>query len=979
MAWLKTAERRRRFRTSRNRPGFCPRGFEALEERTLLSLTLLHDFNRVETTPAEITGAGGDVFFVTRGPNDASDLNVKTASGVTLLKSFPATNSASSQQPEIKSLTAVGSKLFFLADVGRGQQLWATDGTRRGTQLVENFSASVTPDELIAVGNELFFDTSDANATPGANSGELLFKSDGTAAGTVAVPLPPNPVGEVRSIESPVSFHGALYFVIDNHLMMTDGTTTQAVFTLSAPSSPNMPPSDLENLIVAGGLLYFTAHDASRQGEELYASDGAASGTTLVRDFIVPSAAYGPLSNLTAAGSQDFFAVADPAHGTGLWTSNGTAAGTRFVKTIGLPTSPGVASPFPPIITTMAAGSRLFFTTPPRVPGGTDVDLWVTDGTAAGTTELAAVNQGNLTVFASPGGQFAALGGALFFTNFDPSHGMELWRSDGTVAGTRLFRNLNPGPASSFPGNMAVVKNRLYFSATAGTGSSALWASNGTPRGTHLVAGYPLQPNGDGLFLSTSTNGSAVLGNNLLFAADDGMATELWKTDGTHAGTRIVKVLNLGMDNETPGDFTTVGNKVFFDATPAETDTLWVTNGTTAGTTQIGGFHGTLTSFTPFGDRLAFIVTSLGGATSSVWVSDGTAGGTTPIAKIAGTISEPTVFQGKLAFFETNPDGTVSSLWLSDGTARGTRLVKTFPTASTSLASPSMVALGNRLLISASPPKGGAFTSITTLWVSDGTPTGTVPIAAVPPDITNVDSLTVLHDRVYFSVVNFGSSKNTQLWVTDGTSAGTHKVADLGPEVFFVDTMVVAGPKLYVFTANYPSKMIGSIGLYVSDGTAGGTKFVHKFVGELEENAAGLPDGNLAMVLEGPAVGSSASIWVSNGTPSGTRPVAGAGAGYPSPASLGPSGVITPINGRFYLGGNDPQHGTELWQSDGTPLGTSLVQDINPGPASSTPDVLAELNGHLIVAADDGRHGSELLSGPIPPGPGVFSIKPARH
>ena len=90
--------------------------------------------------------------------------------------------------------------------------------------------------------------------------------------------------------------------------------------------------------------------------------------------------------------------------------------------------------------------------------------------------------------------------------------------------------------------------------------------------------------------------------------------------------------------------------------------------------------------------------------------------------------------------------------------------------------------------------------------------------------------------------------------------------------------------------------------------------------------------------------------------------------------------MSTPINGRFYLQGTDPQHGTELWQSDGTALGTSLVQDINAGPASSSPVVLSELNGHLIVAADDGRHGTELLSGPIPPAPGVASrFKPARH
>ena len=116
---------------------------------------------------------------------------------------------------------------------------------------------------------------------------------------------------------------------------------------------------------------------------------------------------------------------------------------------------------------------------------------------------------------------------------------------------------------------------------------------------------------------------------------------------------------------------------------------------------------------------------------------------------------------------------------------------------------------------------------------------------------------------------------------------------------------------------------------------------------------------------------------MSNGTAAGTtemKDVRG-GLGYATDDGIG-GGAITSINGFFYLRGTDSKHGTELWQSDGTVAGTTLVQDINPGTGSSDPYALTELNGNLIVAADDGTHGVELLSGPMPAGPAA--VKPGK-
>ncbi len=66
-------------------------------------------------------------------------------------------------------------------------------------------------------------------------------------------------------------------------------------------------------------------------------------------------------------------------------------------------------------------------------------------------------------------------------------------------------------------------------------------------------------------------------------------------------------------------------------------------------------------------------------------------------------------------------------------------------------------------------------------------------------------------------------------------------------------------------------------------------------------------------------------------------------------------------DGIIYFAAYDGTHGTELWESDGTVAGTFMVEDINPGAASSNPTPLAVINGQLVLAADDGTHGSELM------------------
>ena len=273
-----------------------------------------------------------------------------------------------------------------------------------------------------------------------------------------------------------------------------------------------------------------------------------------------------------------------------------------------------------------------------------------------------------------------------------------------------MFLDLDGGGAGSFPGNMAVVNNTLYFSAATTAGSSALWQTNGTVAGTRAVAGFASQPDADALFQNIP-DAFAVDGNTMVFAATDGTSqTELWKTDGTAAGTAMIAVLSPSSFGYPPSDFTTVNGKVFF-VTQVPTDALWVTDGTTAGTTEVATFD--------------------------------------------GTIADPTGFDGKLAFIESTPDGTDSSLWLSDGTASGTTEVMSFPSRTRATARkrprwrPSTASSSSRPLVVPGPDVSG----FDTLWVSDGTTAGTMPIAGAPVT-ANVDTLAAYQGQLYFSAVS---------------------------------------------------------------------------------------------------------------------------------------------------------------------------------------------------------------------------------
>ena len=192
-------------------------------------------------------------------------------------------------------------------------------------------------------------------------------------------------------------------------------------------------------------------------------------------------------------------------------------------------------------------------------------DLWKTDGTTAGTVLVA-----NGTGFGFQRlNDFTNVGGRLFFVANDGTGGDELWTSDGTVGGTLMLKDIQPGVFGSEPKYLTNANGTLLFVANDGTTGYELWKSDGFATGTQLVKDIRTgSPDSAPHQLTPSRANSS-------FAANNGTSgIELWSSDGTSNGTAIVKDIDCGATRPFPGGLRLWGTHSISGSTTPPTETL---------------------------------------------------------------------------------------------------------------------------------------------------------------------------------------------------------------------------------------------------------------------------------------------------------------------------------------------------------------------------------------------------------------------
>jgi ELWxxDGT repeat protein len=386
-----------------------------------------------------------------------------------------------------------------------------------------------------------------------------------------------NPI--LKGIFNAKLFLSANYSSFNTNFYLSDGITTKGFYSVigSALETPFVSPT-VPYIVYNNQIVMFNAYSVPLPN---FSYLSKCDGISLSLGFAYTNTVYQETNFLGIANSVQlgdavilngnivFAPKVTTTFGAGgdeLLTANDTS-GASILKDI----YPGINVSSPREMTVL--GTNVFFSANDGINGR---ELWKTDGTPAGTTLYLNLNTGAAN---SNPAEINVLGTSLTFVATHPTLGRELFKSNG-VGSLTLLKDINTSGDSN-PTNCTVIGGLLYFSADKGTTGQELWVSGGTTLSTTAIK--DINPTGD-----SNPSKFTQFGSTVFFIANDGTnGVELWKTDGTALGTVLVKNINPSGDSN-PDYLTVYNGKLYFTADNGTNGTeLWVSDGTLAGTTMI--------------------------------------------------------------------------------------------------------------------------------------------------------------------------------------------------------------------------------------------------------------------------------------------------------------------------------------------------------------------------------------------------------
>lgn len=633
-----------------------------------------------------------------------------------------------------------------------------------------------------------------------------------------------------------------------------------------------------------------------------------------------------------------------------------------------------------------------------------------------------------------------ALNDSVVFAYDDVRLGNELFISDGTSQGTHLLADIRPGRAGSSPAHLTKVGNYVYFSASDGITGQELWRTDGTATGTVPIADL------DPTFDSELSDFIALPNGNVLFVA----GARVFVTDGTRQGTVHLADTWTDPGSYTAGDPVLFDGVIYFQVTRSdyggETSELWRSDGTAAGTVCVQRFAGIgpLRGLCVIGDRLFFNL-----AYKHVYTSDGSPGGARLLATVGnggtttgdvntGGIAEGVAANG-LYFFVASESSSGRELWAAD--ANRAFRVKDLLSGTGSSSPEQLVVLNDKVYFTG---LSSTFSSARRLGSSDGTDAGTAWVGNTTTTGSYPESLTSANGRLWYTAYK---SSNYWLFSSDGTSAGTSTVRTMpegnenlssinyrsfvgaGNSVFFVATDEAIGVELWRTASVNPNASntgpikdlypvtdssnallagtVNNVAIYFAyDAVNGyeprytdGTSAISGLLKDIQATyspyqyrntlRAGITVGNYYYFASRDLDAGPYQLWRTDGTPGNTLPIGNKfggeinswfslngriyltmqGGGIIGSDGVGSLEGITSkafyrasviMNGVAYGQGYDAAGGVELWRTDGTAAGTYRVTDLVPGSGSSSPTKMTQMGECIYFFADSSENGRGL-------------------
>lgn len=369
---------------------------------------------------------------------------------------------------------------------------------------------------------------------------------------------------------------------------------------------------------------------------------------------------------------------------------------------------------------------------------------------------------------------YAELDGSIYFNANDGVHLSELWKSDGTPEGTVLVKDIDPLYDSS-PREFAAFNGEVFFAASKFGLGSELWKTDGTEDGTVLVKDINAK---EGAYNGSNPADLIAVGESLFFVADDDIhGRELWVTDGTETGTRMVKDIRT-VDRNSPSYMTEHNGFLYFVIENDEGDEeLWRSDGTETGTIRItdGSVDGMPTDpieLTTVGNDVFF------SSNNKIWKTNESGDGVEIVKSFgddtyANTKPKELIeFQGDL-YFQAFDAVHRKELWKSDGTEEGTHLFLDIDGDNKSSSPGGFFEHNNELFFSAATMQQER-----ELWKTDGTVAGTKMVKDIDPGLgsSKIFDYVSVNGLLYFTA--FDGEVGRQLWRTDGTETGTERVTN---------------------------------------------------------------------------------------------------------------------------------------------------------------------------------------------------------